>query len=85
MGLVSISISSPQDAAEAYVLSRRRSPVLSTGLAIRAIRTLLPRCQSTDRELADMVASAAIQRGLSVSFDAGGNAGRGGAPAADGF
>jgi hypothetical protein len=71
MSLVSISIRSPQEAAEAYVLSRRRSPVLSTGLAIRAIRTLLPRCRSTDRELADMVASAAIQRGLSVSFDAG--------------
>jgi hypothetical protein len=38
-------------------------------MAVRAIRTLLPKCQSTDRELADMVASAAIQRGLSISFD----------------
>jgi hypothetical protein len=69
MSLVSISVRSAQDAAEAYVLSRRKSPVLSTATAIRAIRTLLPKCQSTDRELADMVASAAIQRGLSVSFD----------------
>ncbi|WP_353643731.1 hypothetical protein [Mesorhizobium sp. WSM2239] len=69
MSLVSISVRSAQDAAEAYVLSRRKSPVLSTAMAIRAIRTLLPKCQSTDRELADMVASAAIHRGLSVSFD----------------
>lgn len=69
MGHVSISVRSAHEAAEAYVLSRRKSPVLSTRQAIRAIRTWLPKCQSTDRELADMVASAAIQRGLSVSFD----------------
>jgi hypothetical protein len=69
MNLVSISARSARDAAEAYVTSRGKSPILSTRHAIRAIRMKLPKCQSTDRELADMVASAAIQRGFSISFD----------------
>ncbi len=43
--------------------------MLSTELAIRAIRTLLPDCRATDRELADMVAAVATDQGLSVSFD----------------
>jgi hypothetical protein len=53
-----------------YVASRRRSerPV-STGDAIRAIRTALPDCKMADRELSDMVARCAITNGHDVIFD----------------
>jgi hypothetical protein len=48
---------------------RRNSQILSTERAIRAIRTLMPKCAATDRELADMLAALAVSRGLCVSFD----------------
>jgi hypothetical protein len=69
MAVISISVKSEHDAAKAYVLSRRKSQFLSTGLAVRAIRTLLPRCEASDRELEDMVAAVAIEHGLSIAFD----------------
>ncbi|TIL96901.1 MAG: hypothetical protein E5Y68_00640, partial [Mesorhizobium sp.] len=40
-----------EKAAEAYVLSRGKARFLSTAQAIRAIRTLMPACKATDREL----------------------------------
>jgi hypothetical protein len=69
MAIISLAVKSTQDAVEAYVRSRRNSPILSTERAIRAIRTLMPKCTATDRELADMLAASAVSRGLCVSFD----------------
>jgi hypothetical protein len=69
MTVISLAVKSTQDAAEAYVRSRRNSQILSTERAIRAIRTLMPKCTATDRELADMLAALAVARGLCVSFD----------------
>jgi hypothetical protein len=54
-----------------YIEARRGSAVpISTGRAIRAIRTVLPRCEMTDRQLADMIAASAIRSGRNVAFDA---------------
>jgi hypothetical protein len=69
MAIISLAVKSTEDAVEAYVSSRRNSQLLSTERAIRAIRTLMPRCSATDRELADMLAVQAVSQGLCVSFD----------------
>ena len=69
MAIISLAVKSTEDAVEAYVRSRRNSQLLSTERAIRAIRTLMPRCTATDRELDDMLAVHAVSRGLCVSFD----------------
>lgn len=57
-------------AAEAYVLSRGKARFLSIAQAIRAIRTLMPVCQATDRELEALLAAASIVHGVPVAFDA---------------
>ncbi|WP_214472358.1 hypothetical protein [Mesorhizobium sp. dw_380] len=59
-----------EKAAEAYVLSRGKARFLSTAQAIRAIRTLMPACKATDRELEELVAAASIVHGVPVAFDA---------------
>jgi hypothetical protein len=43
--------------------------VVSTSEAVRAIRQVLPNCPMADRELADLVAKAALKRGCAISFD----------------
>ncbi|PDQ21695.1 hypothetical protein CN311_07675 [Mesorhizobium sanjuanii] len=57
-------------AAEAYVRSRGRARFLSMAQAIRAIRTLMPACKATDRELEGLLAAASIVHGVPVAFDA---------------
>lgn len=53
-----------------YVESRRDPEwPISTGYALRAIRTVLPNCDLSDRQLAEMVAASAISRGRNVAFD----------------
>lgn len=53
-----------------YVESRRNPEwPISTGYALRAIRTVLPNCDLSDRQLAEMVAASAISRGRNVAFD----------------
>ncbi len=53
-----------------YVESRRDPEwPISTGYALRAIRTVLPNCNLSDRQLAEMVAASAISRGRNVAFD----------------
>ncbi|TPK89185.1 hypothetical protein FJ934_00960 [Mesorhizobium sp. B2-4-12] len=59
-----------EKAAEAYVLSRGRARFLSIAQAIRAIRTLMPACKATDRELEDLLAAACIVHDVPVAFDA---------------
>ena len=61
-----------KNVTDAYVASRRRSCLISTTKAIQAIRYLLPACAASDRELADLVATSAIARGVAVCFDATG-------------
>jgi hypothetical protein len=48
---------------------RRRHGVLSTGLAIKALKQIVPACSVPDRDLANMIAYRAIDRGLAVHFD----------------
>ncbi|RWP95768.1 hypothetical protein [Mesorhizobium sp.] len=55
--------------AEAYVAARGKSQFVSTTLVIRAVRTLLPACAATDREIADIIAAASIRRHLPVALD----------------
>ncbi|ESY65012.1 hypothetical protein LB577_18550 [Mesorhizobium sp. B283B1A] len=59
-----------EKAAEAYVLSRGRTRFLSIAQAILAIRTLMPACKATDRELEELVAAASFVHGVPVAFDA---------------
>ncbi|MBZ9743222.1 MULTISPECIES: hypothetical protein [unclassified Mesorhizobium] len=59
-----------EKATEAYVLSRGRARFLSIARAIRAIRTFMPACGATDRELEGMLAAACIVHGIPVTFDA---------------
>ncbi|KAA3441613.1 hypothetical protein C7I87_34670 [Mesorhizobium sp. SARCC-RB16n] len=56
-------------AAEAYVLSRGKARFLSIAQAIRAIRTLIPTCRATDRDLEEILAAASIVHGVPVAFD----------------
>lgn len=58
-----------EDVVAAYVATRRRFPLVSTSHALRAIRTVMPNCDATDRDLANMVAAMAIGRSLAISFD----------------
>jgi hypothetical protein len=64
-----------QERSIAYVVDQyvesRRDPEwpISTGYALRAIRTVLPNCALSDRQLAEMVAASAIRRGRNVAFD----------------
>ncbi|TPI30493.1 hypothetical protein FJ414_24515 [Mesorhizobium sp. B3-1-6] len=59
-----------EKATEAYVLSRGRAQFLSISQAIRAIRTLMPACRTSDHELEGMLAAACIVHGIPVAFDA---------------
>ncbi|MDX8455983.1 hypothetical protein RFM98_24940 [Mesorhizobium sp. VK9D] len=59
-----------EKATEAYVLSRARARFLSIAQAIRAIRTLMPACRTSDNELEGMLAAACIVHGIPVVFDA---------------
>ena len=53
-----------------YVESRKKSDwPISTAHALRAIRTALPRCDLSDRQLIEMVAFSAISRGRNIAFD----------------
>ena len=55
-----------------YVLSRRAAGrPLSIASALTAIRTVDGKAAVTDRELSDMIAAAAVARGMSVDFDSG--------------
>jgi|EndMetStandDraft_8_1072994.scaffolds.fasta_scaffold2438994_1 hypothetical protein len=58
-------------AAEAYVRSRGKARFLSIEQAIRAIRTLMPKCKATDHELEELLAETCIAHGVPVAFDAG--------------
>lgn len=60
---------SPQAVAKEYVGSRSKSRLISTSQALRPIRTALPRCSLGDRELEDLVATAAIEAGFDIHFD----------------
>lgn len=59
-----------KDIVENYV-ERRNTPQgqVSTRNAITAIRTIVPKCPLSDRELANLVAASAISKGCIVSFD----------------
>jgi hypothetical protein len=60
------------DVVRQYVMSRRSmdNPI-STAHAVRAIRTALPNCSLTDRELVNQVAATAIEIGYNnIAFDA---------------
>lgn len=42
---------------------------ISTLHALRAIKTVLPKCAYSDRELVDLVAASAVRKGRNISFD----------------
>jgi hypothetical protein len=53
-----------------YVAARaRRHRVISTDLALRALKQVVPRPSLSDRELENMVADLAVNSGLAVDFD----------------
>jgi hypothetical protein len=52
-----------------YVRSRKGSSPVSTADGVRAIRFLATECSLSSRELADMIAKAAIKQGRQVAFD----------------
>jgi hypothetical protein len=61
---------SPEQVVNRYVELRRPSEtIVSTRRAIVDIRSTLPLCSLTDRELADLVAASAIEQGCVVAFD----------------
>ena len=54
------------------LLNRRRQGlgIVSLTLTILAVRSQVPACDLSDRELADMVAIRAVERGCNIAFDA---------------
>ena len=54
---------------EQYVLSRRSGRMVSTCHAIRALRMVMSDCALSDPQLTDLIAKAAVEHGLNVSFD----------------
>lgn len=63
-------VRSVEAVAAQYVEARGKNgrPV-STAEAVRAIRMALANCPLSNRELGDVVARTAIERGLNVNFD----------------
>jgi hypothetical protein len=57
------------DIARQYVASRTNLYPVSTAEAVGLIRLIMPQSDLSDREIADLVAAAAIEAGHSVSFD----------------
>ena len=47
----------------------RRTTALSTGTVIRQLREQFPKLGITDRQLADQIAQAALDRGIAVDLD----------------
>ncbi len=60
----------------AFVVSPRSKWIVSTADGIRMVRYLVPDCQHTDRELAEMLAACAVRQGRTVAFDGDHDAGR---------
>lgn len=60
---------SVQDVVAHYVDVHGRRGSVSTSDAVRAIRSVLPNCFLTDREMGDLVAETAVFRGYCVAFD----------------
>lgn len=59
-----------QDVVEQYLLSRRsKMSAISTADATRAIKLVLPASSASDREIEDMIVTAAVHRGLALHFD----------------
>ncbi|MBZ9702766.1 MULTISPECIES: hypothetical protein [unclassified Mesorhizobium] len=57
-------------AIDHYINSRRNLEwPISTAQAVSAIRYELPECTLSDKELADIVASSAIQKHRNIAFD----------------
>ena len=54
------------------IVDRRRqgAGIVSLTLAVLAVRKAVPACDLSDRELADMVAIRAVERGCNIAFDA---------------
>ncbi|HWK65051.1 MAG TPA: hypothetical protein VNS34_08935 [Rhizobiaceae bacterium] len=70
MATIDFQERSIEKVVEHYVDSRTDDPrPISTTYALRAIRTVLPRCGLSDRQLSDMVAAFAIRKGRNVAFD----------------
>lgn len=70
MAIIDLRSRSIETLAEDYARSRsKRSRPVSMTAAIRALRTISPDLAHTDRELADIVAAAAVRYGHVVDFD----------------
>ena len=70
MGTVEFLSKATGKAVDHYVESRRAlAGPISTSEAVKAIRAVLPSCEMTDRQLADLVAASAIRRGHDIAFD----------------
>ncbi|MEI8700833.1 MAG: hypothetical protein E5Y88_14910 [Mesorhizobium sp.] len=55
---------------EQYVnIRRRRHSFISTGLAVKALKQIVPACSISDSDLANMIADRAIDYNLPVRFD----------------
>ncbi|RWQ12170.1 hypothetical protein [Mesorhizobium sp.] len=55
---------------EQYVnIRRRRHSFISTGLAVKALKQVVPACSISDSDLANMIADRAIDYNLPVRFD----------------
>jgi hypothetical protein len=52
-----------------YLDMHGKDGLVSTSDAVRAIRAILPNCDMGNRQLADIVAKAALKRGCAISFD----------------
>ncbi|MEO9337993.1 hypothetical protein ABFT80_11170 [Mesorhizobium sp. SB112] len=64
---------SPKSATQVvdhYIETRRRADLpISTGQAVVAIRTVMPNCGLSDRELVNLIAASAIRQGRNVAFE----------------
>jgi hypothetical protein len=68
------------EAIEEFLESAPKGWALSLARAVREVRSMIPHCELTDHELADLVAIEAVARGFSVLlFDTAAPENRGGA------
>jgi len=57
------------EAADAFVASRHPRSTISTSAGIKAVRHLMPACEHTDDELAEIVAALAVRQRRNIVFD----------------
>jgi len=70
MAIIDFPSRSVESLVDGYVRAGKgRTSAISTFAAIRAIRSLLPKCSCSDDDLANIIAERTVMQGCAVFFD----------------